>query len=91
MDAFGQSTKLHLTFQVMVFVEKGSQLRLQIDGSASCEGGQGGIGLEANVMFLIQYGDKTIWWFFLKTYFESKRIGRFQCQGTRSWRNLDRC
>ena len=37
-------------------VEKGSQLRLQIDGSASCEG-QGGIGQGGDCDVEIQYGD----------------------------------
>ena len=37
-------------------VEQGAQLRLQIDGSASCEG-QGGIGQSGDCELLVAYGD----------------------------------
>lgn len=37
-------------------IEKGAQLRLQIDGSASCEG-QGGIGQSGECEVLVAYGD----------------------------------
>ena len=38
-------------------VEQGAQLRLQIDGSASCEGQQGGIGQGGDCEVLVAYGD----------------------------------
>ena len=38
-------------------IDKGAQLRLQIDGSASCEGQQGGIGQGGECEVLIAYGD----------------------------------
>ena len=37
-------------------IEKGAQLRLQIDGSASCEG-QGGVGQSGECEVLVAYGD----------------------------------
>ena len=38
-------------------VEQGAQLRLQIDGSASCEGQSGGIGQSGECEVLVAYGD----------------------------------
>ena len=38
-------------------IEKGAQLRLQIDGSASCEGQQGGLGQSGECEVLVAYGD----------------------------------
>ena len=38
-------------------IEKGAQLRLQIDGSASCEGQGGGIGQSGECEVLVAYGD----------------------------------
>ncbi len=38
-------------------VEQGAQLRLQIDGSASCEGQGGGIGQSGECEVLVAYGD----------------------------------
>ena len=38
-------------------IEKGAQLRLQIDGSASCEGQGGGVGQSGECEVLVAYGD----------------------------------
>ena len=74
-------------------IDKGAQLRLQIDGSASCEGqgGQGGIGQGGECDVLVAYNDIESTNSFSRISLKANALADSSVKVHATRRYLDRC